>query len=108
LYVLDTLKGLQLAVLNVLPFVYILLCSCQSNSAVIWLSNSPRERIGHWETCPILIGVHLAGASVTKTDSLLGVWRVTVSKVMLAYTNHEKATSAKRHSGQKSEPQQQR
>jgi 50S ribosomal subunit-associated GTPase HflX len=42
----------------------------------------------------------LAGASVTKTDTLLGVLRVTVSKVMLVgYTNHGKTTSAKRSSG---------
>jgi transposase len=48
-------------------------------------------------------GVCLAGSSVTKTATLLGVSRVTVSKVMLvAYTNHGKTASAKRNSGQKS------
>jgi hypothetical protein len=47
-----------------------------------------------------VIGEHLAGASVSKTDTLLGVWRVTVSKVMSAYTNHGKTTSAKRDSGE--------
>jgi transposase len=46
--------------------------------------------------------VHLAGASVTKTDTLLGVSRATISKVMSAYMNHGKTTSAKRNSGQKS------
>jgi hypothetical protein len=45
--------------------------------------------------------VHLAGASVTKTATLLGVLRMTVPKVMSAYMNHGK-TSMKRNSGQKS------
>jgi hypothetical protein len=45
----------------------------------------------------------LAGASVTKTATLLGVLRVTVSKAMsVAYINHGKTTLAKRNSGQKS------
>jgi hypothetical protein len=35
---------------------------------------------------------------VTRTDTLLGVSRVTVSKVMLAYMNHGKTTSVKRNS----------
>jgi hypothetical protein len=39
---------------------------------------------------------------VIKTATLLGVLRVTVSKVMSAYTNHGKTTSAKRNSGRKS------
>jgi predicted pyridoxine 5'-phosphate oxidase superfamily flavin-nucleotide-binding protein len=47
-----------------------------------------------------IVGVHLAGASGTKTTTL-GVLRVTVSKVMLVYTNLGK-TTAKRNSGQKS------
>jgi hypothetical protein len=70
------------------------------------LRDSLCERIRKWKTCPIFIGqilgVHLAGASVTKTKMLLGVSRATVSKVMLAYMNHGKTTSAKRNSGQKS------
>jgi hypothetical protein len=41
-----------------------------------------------------IIGVHLVGASVTKTDRLLCVLKATVSMVMSAYTNHGK-TSAK-------------
>jgi transposase len=49
-----------------------------------------------------IVGAYLAGASVTKTATLLGVWRATVSKVMSAYTNHGKTTSAKRNSGRKS------
>jgi transposase len=44
----------------------------------------------------------LAAASVTKTATLLGVSRATVPKVMLAYTNHGKTTSAKRNSERKS------
>jgi IS30 family transposase len=43
-----------------------------------------------------IVSVRLAGASVIKTATLLGVSRATVSKVMSAYTNHEKTTSAKR------------
>jgi hypothetical protein len=45
-----------------------------------------------------IVGAHLAGASVTKTATLLAVSRVTLSKVMLAYTNHGK-TSVKSNSG---------
>jgi hypothetical protein len=46
-----------------------------------------------------IVGAHLAGDSVTKTATLLGILRVTVSKVMLAYTNHGKTTSVKKNSG---------
>jgi hypothetical protein len=49
-----------------------------------------------------IVGARLAGASVTKPATLLGVLRVKVSKVMSACTNHGKITSAKRNSGQKS------
>jgi transposase len=49
------------------------------------------------------VSARLAGASVRKTATLLGVLRVTVSNVMLAaYTNHGKTTSAKKNSGRKS------
>jgi transposase len=46
--------------------------------------------------------VCLAGASVTKTATLLGASRATVFKVMSAYMNHGKTTSAKMNSGRKS------
>jgi transposase len=49
-----------------------------------------------------IVSVCLVGASVIKTATLLGVPGATVSKVTSAYTNHGKATSAKRNSGQKS------
>jgi biotin operon repressor len=41
----------------------------------------------------------LAEASVIKSATLLGVSRVTVSKIISAYTNHGKTISAKRNSG---------
>jgi IS30 family transposase len=44
----------------------------------------------------------LAGASVTKTATLSGVLRATVSRVMSAHTNNGKTTSVKRKSGRKS------
>jgi hypothetical protein len=44
----------------------------------------------------------LAEAYVIKTAALLGVLTATVSKVMSAYVNHGKTTSAKRNSEQKS------
>ncbi|PNF27114.1 hypothetical protein B7P43_G08560 [Cryptotermes secundus] len=46
--------------------------------------------------------VCLAGASVTKAATLLDVSRATESKVMSAYTDHGKTTSAKRNSGRNS------
>jgi transposase len=74
---------------------------------VIVLSGSPCERNGKWETCLIfergqMVGVHLAGASVTKVATLLGVLSARVSKIISANTNHGKTTSAKRNSGRKS------
>jgi predicted transcriptional regulator len=48
-----------------------------------------------------IVGAHLAGASATKTATLLCVSRAAVSKVMTTHTNHGKTSSAKRNSGQK-------
>jgi hypothetical protein len=39
-----------------------------------------------------IIGEHLAGASVTKTATLLDISSMTVLKDMSAYTNYGKAT----------------
>jgi hypothetical protein len=46
-----------------------------------------------------IVGARLTEASAIKTSILLGVSGATVSKFMSAYTNHGKATSAKRNSG---------
>jgi hypothetical protein len=46
-----------------------------------------------------IVGAHLAGASVTKTVTLIGAPRATVSNVMSVYTYHGKTTSAKRNNG---------
>jgi predicted transcriptional regulator len=46
-----------------------------------------------------IVGAHIAGASVTKMATLLGVSRTAVSKVVMAYTNHGNASSAERNSG---------
>jgi hypothetical protein len=48
-----------------------------------------------------ILGACLAAASVTKTVTLLSVSSTTVSKIMSTYTNHWKAISVKRNSGQK-------
>jgi transposase len=49
-----------------------------------------------------IVGTCLTGKSATKTATLLGVSRATVSKVMSACTNHRKTISAKKNSGRKS------
>jgi transposase len=70
---------------------------------VIVLSDRPCERIGKWEASNSegeqIVGAHLAGASVTKTATLLGISRATVSKIMSAYKNNGKTTSSKKNSG---------
>jgi predicted transcriptional regulator len=48
-----------------------------------------------------IVSARLAGASVTKTATMLGISRATVSKVMLAYMIHGE-TKSKRKSGRKS------
>jgi len=66
-------------------------------------SDSFYESTAKWETSQIfrgqIVGVHLAGASVTKTATLLGVSRAAVSKVMITYTNHGRTSSSKRNIG---------
>jgi IS30 family transposase len=57
------------------------------------LSDSEREQI---------VGTRLAGASVTKTATLISTLRTTIFKDMSPNTNHGKTTSAKRNSGRKS------
>jgi hypothetical protein len=58
-----------------------------------------------WETSDFqkgqIVGAYLAGAPVNKTATLLGASRAAVLKVMMAYTNDGKTSSAKRYSGQK-------
>jgi transposase len=44
-----------------------------------------------------MVGASLAGASVTKTATSLGVSRAAVSKVLTAYTNHGKISPAERN-----------
>ena len=46
-----------------------------------------------------IVGTRLAGASVNKTATLSGTSRATVFKVMAAYTNYRKTSSAKRKNG---------
>jgi len=46
-----------------------------------------------------IVGACLSGASVIKMTTLLGVYRAAISKVMTAYINHGKTSSAKRNSG---------
>jgi transposase len=50
----------------------------------------------------MIIGARLAGASVSRTTNLVGVSRTSVSRVMAAYKNLGKVSSAKHNSGQKS------
>jgi transposase len=49
-----------------------------------------------------IVRAHLAGATMIKTATLLGVSRATVSEVMSAYTDHGKTTSARGNSGRSS------
>ena len=48
-----------------------------------------------------IVGACSAGASVTKMDTLLGISRAAVSRVMTACRNDGKTSSAERNSGRK-------
>jgi hypothetical protein len=81
-------------------------CLHSVSALVIVLSDSPCERIGNgrhvrfWKMadCCFAFNWSICG----KPSTLLGVSRATVSKVMSAYTNHGKTSSAKWNSGWKS------
>jgi transposase len=94
---LAKLKEIQLATLDVL-LLFVYTCSAPVGALVI-LFNDRCERID-FERGQV-VGARLAGAFVTKTTTLLGVSRATVSKVIPTYTNHGKITSAKRNIGRK-------
>jgi hypothetical protein len=67
------------------------LCSVIVSGLQIVFSNSSYESIAKWEPWQI-VGARLAGVSVTKTATLLGVSRAAVSKTMMAYTNNGKTS----------------
>jgi hypothetical protein len=100
-FVLATLQELSWQYLMFF-FLFFTLCSAHTciSALVIVLSESTWERIGKWEICPILVRI-FAVASATKNDTLLDVSTATVSKVMSAYTNHGKITSARGTVGEK-------
>ena len=82
------------------------LCSASVNRLQIVFSNSLYESTAKWETNSYfqrgqIVGAPLAGASVTKTTTLLGISRAAVSMVMTTCKNHGRTSSAKRKSGQK-------
>jgi hypothetical protein len=87
-------------------FHFFTLCSAHVSALVIALCDSLCEELeilgdlSHIERGQI-VGERLAGAPVTETATLLGVSRVTASKVMSAYLIHEKKTSAKRNTARK-------
>ena len=80
-----------------------MLCSASVSALQIVFSNSSYESIAKWETCQILkedrLLVRVLLEHLTKTATLLGVSSAAVSKVMMAYINHGKTSSAKRNSG---------
>jgi hypothetical protein len=85
--------------------VYTLQCSRQcisdwSDRQSVW-KNRKMGDLSVFERGQV-VGARLPWVTVTKTGTLLGVSRATVSKVMSAYTNHGKTTSAKRNGGRKS------
>jgi hypothetical protein len=81
----------------------VVLVQCISD-CVEWQSVWKIRKIGELSDFErgLIVGARLAGVSVIKTVTLLGACRGTVSKVMPAYTNHGKTTSAKRNCERKS------
>jgi len=70
------------------------LCSASVSALQIVFSNSFYESTAKWETNSDfqrghIFGMHLAGASVTKMATLLGVSRAAVSKFMTTYISWE-------------------
>jgi hypothetical protein len=91
-------------VVSIFGYSFVLLHSVNVSALQIVFSNSSCESTTKREYSQIfqigqLVGAHLAGASVTKMATLLGVFRAAVSKVMTAYTNHGTSLSSKRNSG---------
>ena len=80
-----------------------MLCGASVKALQIVFSNNLYESTAKWEIYQIfrgqIVDVSLAGVSVTKTATLLGVSGAGVSKVMTAYTNDGKTSSAERNSG---------
>jgi hypothetical protein len=80
-----------------------MLYSASVNALQIVFRFSLYESTAKWETSYFqrgqIVGACLAGESVTKMATLLGVSRAAVCKVMTTYTSHGRTSSAKRNSG---------
>jgi len=74
------------------------MCSMYSNSS--YESTAKMGDLTDFQKGQV-IGARLAGASITKTRTLLGVSITAVFNVMTAYTNHGKTSPATRTSGRK-------
>ena len=96
-------KGISCEYLS-LVFSLFTVRSASVSALQIVFSNSLYESTAKWEASQIfkedIVGAHLAGASVTKTATLLGVYRAAVSKVVMMCTNHGRI-SFKKNSGRK-------
>jgi transposase len=93
-------------VVSIFRFFFCLftLCSASVNVLQIVFSNSSYEAVEKQEMSDFqtrqIFGARFAAAYVNET-ALLGVSRAVVFKVMTAYTNHGKTSSAERNSGRK-------
>ena len=67
---------------------------------IIMASMAERGDLSNFER-GVIVGAHLAGASVTKTAQLADVSRAMVFKVMSAWNSEGKTSSAKGNSGRK-------